>query len=144
MSKPTRDENIPTYDQPSYGLTRTLSGVSYEQGVARAKDALEAHGFGVLTEIDVKATLEKKIDVHTREYIILGACNPELAHRALQAEPGIGLFLPCNVVVSSNDDGHAVVSAIDPAAMFRVVGRDNIEPIAKEVRDLLEKTLESL
>ena len=92
----------------------------------------------------MKATLEKKIDVHTREYIILGACNPELAHRALQAEPGIGLFLPCNVVVSSNDDGHAVVSAIDPAAMFRVVGRDNIEPIAKEVRDLLEKTLESL
>ena len=135
---------IPTYDRPKYGLTRTLEGVSYADGIARAKEALKANGFGVLTEIDVKATMKKKIDVDTRDYIILGACNPELAHRALQAEPGIGLLLPCNVVVSSDDAGNAVVSAVDPVAMFGVVGRDEVEPLAKEVRQLLENALEEL
>jgi uncharacterized protein (DUF302 family) len=135
---------IPTYDNPKYGLTRTLKGVSYDDGVARAKEALKGQGFGVLTEIDVKATLDKKIGAKTRDYIILGACNPKLAHQALQAEPGIGLLLPCNVVVSSDDDGNAVVSAVDPVAMFGVINRDDVEPIAKEVRQLLEKAIESL
>jgi uncharacterized protein (DUF302 family) len=136
--------NIPQFGEPGYGLTRTLTDVSYADGVKRAREALAEHGFGVLTEIDVKATLDEKIGAKTRDYIILGACNPKLAHRALQAEPGIGLLLPCNVVVSADDGGHAVVSAIDPVAMFTVVGRDDVEPLAKEVRDLLEKTLGSL
>jgi uncharacterized protein (DUF302 family) len=135
---------IPVYGNPSYGLTRTLDGVSYEDGVAKARAALKENGFGVLTEIDVKATLDKKLGVKTRDYIILGACNPPLAHRALQAEPAIGLLLPCNVVVSADDAGNAVVSAIDPVSMFQVVGRDDIEPLAKEVRQLLEKTIESM
>lgn len=135
---------VPPFGEPKYGLTRTLEGVGYEHGVQRAREALQAHGFGVLTEIDVKATLKQKIDADTRDYIILGACNPKLAHRALQAEPGIGLLLPCNVVVSSDDEGNTVVSAIDPGAMFEVVGRDDVAPIADEVRGLLEQVLAAL
>ena len=136
--------NIPEYPNPSYGLTRRLDGVSYADGVERTKRALKEQGFGVLTEIDVRATLDKKLGVEVRDYIILGACNPKLAHSALQADPGIGLLLPCNVVVSADDKGHAVVSAIDPGAMFGVVGRDDVEPIAAEVRGLLERAIESL
>ncbi|MDH5492850.1 MAG: DUF302 domain-containing protein [Myxococcales bacterium] len=135
---------VPQFGSPAYGLTRTLEGVSYEQGVARAREALATEGFGVLTEIDVKATLKKKLDVDTRDYVILGACNPPLAHRALQAEPAIGLLLPCNVVVSSDDAGNAVVSAVDPVAMFQVVNRPDVEPLAREVRERLERVLEAL
>jgi uncharacterized protein (DUF302 family) len=135
---------IPGFGNPGYGLTRTLDGVSYEDGVTRAKAALKGKGFGVLTEVDIKATLDAKLGAKTRDYIILGACNPALAHRALQAEPAIGLLLPCNVVVSADDAGNAVVSAIDPVSMFQVVGRDDIEPIAKEVRQLLEAAIEAL
>jgi uncharacterized protein (DUF302 family) len=135
---------IPAYSQPHYGITRTLAGVSFDDGVARARAALKEQGFGVLTEIDVKATLDQKIGVKTRDYVILGACNPKLAHRALQAEPGIGLLLPCNVVVSTDDTGSAVVSAVDPVAMFKVVGRPEVEPIALEVKALLERAIASL
>ncbi len=138
------DMSIPTFGSPRYGLTRTLTGVPYADGVARAREALKAQGFGVLTEIDVKATLDAKIGVSVRDYVILGACNPKLAHEALQAEPGIGLLLPCNVVVSANDAGDAVVSAVDPVAMFQVVGRPDVESLAANVRKLLEKALESL
>ena len=135
---------IPTFESTSYSLTRTLSGVSYEDAVAKVREALATEGFGVLTEIDVKATLKKKLDVDTRDYLILGACNPPLAHQALQAEPAIGLLLPCNVVVSSDDEGNAVVSAIDPVAMFSVVGRPDIEPIARDVRDRIARVIEKL
>lgn len=138
------ESTIPTLDAPAYGLSRTLKGVSYEDGIARTREALKAQGFGVLTEIDIKKTLDAKLGAKTRDYIILGACNPKLAHQALQAEPGIGLLLPCNVVVAANDDGDAVVSAIDPVAMFGVVKRDDVEPIAAEVRGLLQAALDAL
>ena len=135
---------IGSFGTPSYGLTRVLEGVGYDDAVAKTREALAVEGFGVLTEIDVKATLKKKLDVDTRDYIILGACNPPLAHQALSAEPGIGLLLPCNVVVSTDDSGNATVSAIDPLAMFTIVGRKEIEPIAEEVRSRLERVMQSL
>ena len=132
------------FGEPTYGLTKTLPGVSYSDAVGTVTEALKSEGFGVLTEIDVKATLKKKIDVEHRPYVILGACNPPLAHKALTAEPAIGLLLPCNVVVTEDDDGNAVVSAINPAEMFAVIGRPEVEPIAAEVREKLSKVIASL
>ncbi|MCB0168237.1 MAG: DUF302 domain-containing protein, partial [Anaerolineae bacterium] len=96
-----------------YGLKTTLD-VAYETAIELATSALKAEGFGVLTEIDVKATLKKKLDIDFRRYIILGACNPNLAHQALQTELELGLLLPCNVIVYENDEGQSVVSIVDP------------------------------
>jgi len=132
------------YGTPSYALTRRLEGVDFDAAVAKAREALSGEGFGVLTEIDVSATLKKKLDVDWRRYLILGACNPPLAHQALTAEPGIGVLLPCNVVVAEDADGGVAVSAVDPVSMFSVVGRADVEPIAKEVRAKLERVLEAL
>ncbi len=105
----------------SYGITRTLEGVTFEDARRRVEASLQNEGFGVLTEIDVKATLKKKLDQDFRKYVILGACNPPIAHQVLTLEPAIGLLLPCNVVVTEDDDGNAIISAMDPAAMVRVV-----------------------
>jgi uncharacterized protein (DUF302 family) len=127
-----------------YGMTKTLPGVSYAAAVQKTRDALAEEGFGVLTEIDIKATLKKKLDVDHRDYVILGACNPPLANQALTAEPMIGLLLPCNVVVTTDDDGNAVVSAMDPIRMFELVGRDDVAPIAEEVRGRLNRVLDNL
>jgi|SaaInl4_150m_RNA_FD_contig_21_1562689_length_711_multi_27_in_0_out_0_1 uncharacterized protein (DUF302 family)/glutaredoxin len=132
------------FGDPSYGLTRTLKGVGFADAVPKIVEALKTEGFGVLTEIDVKATLKKKIDVDFKNYLILGACNPPLAHQALTAEPAIGLLLPCNVVVSDDHEGNAVVSAIDPMKMFSVVGRSDLEPVAKEVGQRLRRVLAAL
>ena len=99
------------YGDPNYALTRRLTGMSYSDAIPAVKEALSGEGFGVLTEIDVKATLKKKIDVDFRNYIILGACNPKLAHRALTNEPGIGVLLPCNVIVTEEDDGTVVAGS---------------------------------
>lgn len=132
------------FGQPRYGLTRRLPGVTYEQAVARAREALGGEGFGVLTEIDVRATLKKKLDVDHRPYVILGACNPPLAHEALSAEPAIGLLLPCNVVVTVDDEGSAIVSAVDPTVMFEVVKRDDIAPLAEQVRGKLERVIAAM
>ena len=132
------------FGDPRYGLTRTLKGVGYEDAVAAAREALAAEGFGVLTEIDVKATMRKKLDVDFVPYLILGACNPPFAHQALLAEPAIGLLLPCNVVVTVDGAGDAVVSAIDPKIMFEVLRRDDIEPIANEVRKRLVRVMAAL
>lgn len=133
-----------SYGAPAYGLTRRLPGVSYEDAVVEARRALASQGFGVLTEIDVTATLKNKLGADLRPYLILGACNPPLAFQALSAEPGIGLLLPCNVVVTVDDDGAAVVSAIDPVAMFSVIGRRDVEPIAWEVKERLQRVLAAL
>ena len=133
-----------SFGNPSYGLTRTISGMSYADAVGATKEALATEGFGVLTEIDVKATLKKKIDVDFQNYIILGACNPPLAHKALSFEAPIGLLLPCNVVVTEDADGNAVVSAINPASMFSVLDTDELEPVAAEVRGKLERALERI
>jgi uncharacterized protein (DUF302 family) len=132
------------FGDPSYALTRHFEDADFDATVAKTREALAAEGFGVLTEIDVKATLAKKLDVDWRRYLILGACNPSLAHQALSAEPGIGVLLPCNVVVAEDADGAVSVSAIDPLAMFSVVGRDDVEPIATEVRAKLARALEAL
>ena len=133
-----------SFGTPSYGLTRTIPGLSYGDAIGAVKEALAAEGFGVLTEIDVKATLKKKIDVDFQNYIILGACNPSLAHQALEFDAAIGLLLPCNVIVTEDADGNAVISAIDPKSMFQVLNTDAIEPIAAQVREKLESALERL
>ena len=133
-----------SYGDPAYGFTRTLPGMSYGDAIPAVKEALANEGFGVLTEIDVKATLKKKINVDFRPYIILGACNPNLAHQALSFEAGLGLLLPCNVVVTTNDDGEAVVSAVDPKKMFEVVNNDGLLPVAEQVRKKLRAVLSSI
>ncbi len=119
--------------------------LGYEEAVALTRDALAAKGFGVLTEIDVKATLKKKLDVEFRPYVILGACNPPLAHRALSEERAIGLLLPCNVVVHAADaPGRSVVAVLDPVAQLGITGRDDIRPLAEQVRALLRGALEDV
>ncbi len=122
----------------TYGSKIKVTG-DVPQAVEKVTKALQEEGFGVLTEIDVQATLKKKLDIDRRPYRILGACNPALAHQALEAEPDIGLLLPCNVVVQEEDDGSTSVAFIDPDAMLSVVGREDIKPIAAEVRARLDK-----
>jgi uncharacterized protein (DUF302 family) len=124
-------------DQERYGLSVTLRAIDFDEAVERVTEALKTQGFGVLTDIDVKATLKKKLDVEHPPYRILGACNPPLAHQALQAEPDIGLLLPCNVVVRQAEEG-VKVSFIDPAAMFSVVDREDMAPLVDAVRAKLE------
>jgi uncharacterized protein (DUF302 family) len=127
----------------TYGIEKRLD-VPYDQAVERVTAALAAEGFGILTEIDVKATLKKKLDLDFRRYVILGACNPPLAHRALTAELDVGLLLPCNVIVYEDDGGGSVVSAADPGAMMEVSGNPALEPVAEEARARLERALDSL
>lgn len=128
---------------PSYAFSKRLDGVSVEQALDKLADALKANGFGVLTKIDVQETLKKKIDVDFRPYVIIGACNPKLAYKALQGESFIGLLLPCNVVVQETDDG-ALVSFADPKAMFELVPDAPIEEVATEARRLLENARDQL
>ena len=126
-----------------YTITKRLPKVSYEVAVERTREALAKEGFGILTEIDVKATFQKKLGVEWSNYIILGACNPPLAHRALSGELAIGALLPCNVVVAE-ENGDSVVAAIDPGAMFSLVKNEAIGPIAEEVKQKLEAALGAL
>jgi uncharacterized protein (DUF302 family) len=127
-----------------YGMKRTLP-IPFEEADRRVREELAKEGFGVLTEIDVTATLKKKIDVEFRPYRILGACNPPLAHQALTAETDIGLLLPCNFVVYQGDsEGTSVVAALDPKVQLSVAGRDDIEPLADEVKARIERVLAAL
>ena len=128
---------------PSYGMTKHLPGVGFEEAVRRVTEALKAEGFGVLTEIDVRETLKKKLGVDFPRYVILGACNPALAHRALSADPYIGLLLPCNVIVMEAGDA-TTVSIADPRAMFRIVEKPEVATIADEAEAMLERALERL
>ena len=117
--------------------------IGYDEALAQLPDALKSEGFGVLTEIDVRDTLKKKIGVDFRRYKILGACNPPLAHRALSAVLDVGVMLPCNVIVYEGDDGRAVVTAIDP--METIAAQEPaLKPIAEEVRARLGRVLERL
>lgn len=122
---------------------RTRLDLPFEQAVARVTEALQTEGFGILTEIDVQATLKKKLDVDFRRYVILGACNPPLAHRALTAELEIGLLLPCNVIVYE-EDRHSVVAIADPIAMLEVAGNSAVTPVAEEVGTRLQRVLAAL
>src|SRR5690606_25413936 len=128
---------------PPYGYTAHLSGVSFDEARARTVEALKNEGFGVLTEIDVKATLKAKLDRDFRRYVILGACNPQLAHRALSTDLGIGLLLPCNVCVWE-EDGGSVVSIARPEALFDLVNRRDVQPIAQEADQRLRRALEQV
>lgn len=127
-----------------YAHTRRLEGVSQEQALARVREALGEQGFGVLTEIDVQATLKQRLGVDRKPYVILGACNPKLAHQALEAEPGIGVFLPCNVDVFQGNDGATYVQAVRPRLMFELVDNSAVAPIADEVDARLRTMLDRL
>ncbi len=127
-----------------YGLTIQVA-LPYEVAVERTVEELAKEGFGVLTEVDLRATFKRKLDVTFRPYVILGACNPPLALRALKEEPEIGLLLPCNVVVYAGDDPDtAVVAAIDPVVQLGIAGNEQLEPIAKDVRARLERVLKAV
>jgi uncharacterized protein (DUF302 family) len=128
---------------PAYAIGKIVN-TSYEATLARAAEELAKEGFGVLTEIDVKATLKKKLGEDVRPYKILGACNPQFAHRALAIEPQIGALLPCNVVVREDERGATVVEVMDPEAVLRLVDRPEIAEIAREVRRRLERVLAAL
>lgn len=124
---------------------KTTVALPYQEAVPRVAEALATEGFGILSEIDIRATLKKKLDVDFRPYVILGACNPPLAHQALSAEPDLGLLLPCNVVVyQGEDESTSVVAAIDPVVQLGVTGNEDLQPIAQEVRQRLERVLELL
>ena len=126
-----------------YYFARTLE-MDFDAAIAHVTETLKQEGFGVLTEIDVKATLKKKLDVDFRPYRILGACNPPFAHKALEAEPHIGLMLPCNVVVQDAGDGKVTVSAIDPIASMMSVHNDSLGEVATQVRAKLQHVIDSL
>ncbi len=132
-----------TTSDPAYGYTAHLRDVPFATARTRAIEALKAEGFGVLTEIDVTSTFKAKLDRDFRQYTILGACNPQLAHRALEAELGIGLLLPCNVCVWE-ENGGSVVSIARPEALFALVSRGDVHPVAQEADRRLKKALEQL
>ena len=117
---------------------------SFEDAVERVTEELKKEGFGVLTEIDVQATLKKKLDVDFRKYQILGACNPPFAYKALQAENKIGAMLPCNVIVQELDNGKTEIAAVDPLASMLAVQNDKLGGIANEIRSKLEKVIENV
>ncbi|RIK35516.1 MAG: ABC transporter ATP-binding protein [Chloroflexi bacterium] len=127
----------------TYGFGRQLP-LNMTEAIAATTAALKEEGFGVLTEIDVQATLKAKLDVEYRPYVILGACNPRLAYRGLQAEPELGLLLPCNVIVYDNGDGTSTVSIVDPLQMLGVVDNPALQPVANEAKARLQRVIEHL
>ena len=126
-----------------YGFSITLD-TAFDKTVSNVTEALKKEGFGVLTDIDVKATLKAKINVDRKPYRILGACNPPLAHRAIGADPDIGLLLPCNVVVREEEDGKVWVGFMDPDAVLKLVDHPDVHALAKEVKASLERVRDSL
>lgn len=126
-----------------YGFGRRIAG-TLEDAITKVTNALKNEGFGVLTAINVKETLKKKLDIDFRGYVILGACNPSLAHQALSAEPQIGLLLPCNVVVQETREGGILVTIADPRAMFSLVDNSGLGPIVDEAERRLHRVIESL
>jgi uncharacterized protein (DUF302 family) len=126
----------------TYGFSKSVN-MPFDAAVKRVTDELAKEGFGVLTTIDVKETLKKKLNIDFKQYKILGACNPAFAHKALQAEEEIGLLLPCNIVVYEKN-GQSVVAAFDPMSMTRVMDNAAIEPIATEVKERLERVIAAI
>jgi uncharacterized protein (DUF302 family) len=122
----------------------TVLNTSYEEAVTKVTDALKEEGFGVLTEIDVKATLKKKLDKEFRKYVILGACNPPYAYRTLQADLDVGLLLPCNVIVYETDDRKAYVSAFNPVSALEIMKSEELRKIAEEVSEKLRRVIDTV
>ena len=127
----------------AFGIRKALD-LGFDEALARVPEALKAEGFGVLTEIDVQATLKKKLDVDFRRYRILGACNPPFAHRALQHSLDVGMLLPCNVIIYETDDRKTVVSAVDPMQTMAAQGDPALRPLAAEVQQKLRRVIDSL
>lgn len=127
----------------SYHFSRTVD-LPFDRAIERTTSVLNDKGFGVLSDIDIKGTLKKKLDVDFRRYRILGACNPGYAHQALQSEGHIGLMLPCNVIVQEYEDGRVEVSAVDPVASMQAIENEDLGSVAKEVRRLLKEVIENL
>jgi uncharacterized protein (DUF302 family) len=127
----------------SYHFSKRID-ISFDQAVSRVTEALKREGFGLLTDIDVSATLKAKLGEDFRPYRILGACNPQLAHRALQLEDKIGTMLPCNVIVQQHADGAVEVSAVDPVASMQAIGNPGLAEVAKEVQAKLKRVVEGL
>jgi uncharacterized protein (DUF302 family) len=125
-----------------YGLSKIVP-LSYERAIEKVKEELKRQGFGVLAEIDVRKTMKEKLNAEYPNYVILGACNPQLAYRALQAEPQLGLLLPCNVTVRDTADG-TEVAVVDAGAMLAVVGNEALQPVAREAAERLQRVIESM
>ena len=125
----------------TYTLDKSLPATSFDDAISRTKSALSKHGFGVLTEIDVKATMKKKLNADVDDYLILGACNPQMAHEAMKLEPKVGAMLPCNVIVRAIDGGDIMVSAIDPVASMQAIDNDTLKGLAGRVRSMLEEVV---
>ena len=127
-----------------YYISTTLKNTTFKHAIERTTAALKGEGFGVLSEIDIKATLNKKLDVDFYNYTILGACNPEMAYKALKAENKIGTMLPCNVIVQEREPGVVEISAVDPAASMMAVENDSLAGIAQDVQKKLTKVIKSI
>ncbi|MBE3590345.1 MAG: DUF302 domain-containing protein [Firmicutes bacterium] len=127
----------------SYGFSKTVA-MGFDEAVEKVTDALQREGFGVLTTIDVQATLKKKLGLDTERYLILGACNPQFAHRALEAEPELGLLLPCNAIVYEDKGGEVHVAVLDPVRALSIVDNPALAPIAAEVRERLQRAIENV
>ena len=130
--------------ETTYGYTARTTGISFDDVIGKTTEALKEQGFGVITEIDVKATMKTKLDIDFRNYKILGACNPQFAHKALVEDLYIGLLLPCNVAAFEEDDGSVVVSAVKPEEMFKVVDKPDLAPIAEGVGERLRAVVQHL
>lgn len=128
----------------SYYFKTTISGKDFDDVIEQVTGELSKEGFGVLTEIDVQATLKKKLDIDFKKYRILGACNPPSAHKAISSEDKIGVFLPCNVVVTENESGDVDVAAVDPVASMMAVDNDALSEVATDIQGRLKRVIESL
>ena len=128
----------------NFYFSKKVTNQNFEEAIENVTEALKVEGFGILTVIDVKETFKKKLDVDFKKYIILGACNPRFAHKALLHEDKVGVFLPCNIVIEEHDNGEVEVSAVDPAASLSPVKNKNIESIASEIQQKLKSIIESL